>query len=256
MARTAGIPDMRFINREVVIAEVARALGLRLDGDSKIHCWHPERHQHGDRTPSVGIRRTNNTVKCFGCDSRPMGPIDLVMDVLELTAADAALWIAERFKVPSIPARKRLEVGGRRDPVGYERGLGLLIRSGLWARLSAAAQAFAPVLLEFAERQGPLGETGRIQMAYRTIARLSGIQSHNAIRKGLVELSQIGFLVLPAATTQSLDRKSASYTVTPNSQELWEFAQAFARQTQQEIDAEIELRRRQRNERLASKRTR
>jgi hypothetical protein len=184
-----------------------------------------------------------------------MGPIDLVMDVLKLTAADAALWIAERFRVPSIPARKRLEVGGRRDPVGYERGLGLLIRSGLWARLSAAAQAFAPVLLEFAERQGPLGETRRVQMAYRTIARFSGIQSHNAIRKGLVELSQIGFLVLPA-TTRSLDRTSASYTVAPDSHELWELAQALAHQTQQEIDAEIELRRRQRNERLASKRTR
>jgi hypothetical protein len=68
-----GIPDMRFINRQIKIAEVARALDLRLDGNSKIHCWHPERHKNGDRTASVGIRSTNNTVKCFGCDSKPMG---------------------------------------------------------------------------------------------------------------------------------------------------------------------------------------
>jgi len=68
---------MRFINRELPILEVARALDLRLDGSSKIHCWHPERHQHGDRTASVGIRRSHNTVKCLGCDFRPMGPIDM-----------------------------------------------------------------------------------------------------------------------------------------------------------------------------------
>jgi hypothetical protein len=65
---------MRFINREVAIADVARALDLRLDGTNKIHCWHTERHQNGDRTASVGIRCSNNTVKCFGCDSRPNRP--------------------------------------------------------------------------------------------------------------------------------------------------------------------------------------
>ena len=90
MPRGTGIPDMRFINRELPIVEVARALDLRLDGAGKIHCWHPDRHQHGDRTASVGIRASNNTVKCFGCDSKPMGPIDLAMDVHGLGAADAA----------------------------------------------------------------------------------------------------------------------------------------------------------------------
>jgi hypothetical protein len=196
-----GIPDMHFINRGVPIAEAARALDLRFDCTGKIHCWHPERHQNGDRTASVGIRTTNNTVKCFGCDSKPMGPIDLVMDVHAMDSpADAAIWIAERFTVPSIPARKRLTVAdGRRCRIGYEHGLGLLIRSGLWARLSEPAQAIAPVLLEFGEKSGPLDEAPRVQMAYRTLARFSGVQSHNAIRKGLVDLSEVGFLVLPPA---------------------------------------------------------
>src|ERR1035441_3158016 len=99
MAQSGSIPDMRFINRKVPIVQIARKLDLRLEGASMIHCWHPERHQHGHRTASVGIRISNNSVKCFGCDSKPMGPIDLVIDVLGITAADAALWIAERFKV-------------------------------------------------------------------------------------------------------------------------------------------------------------
>jgi hypothetical protein len=248
---------MRFINREVPVAEVARALDLRLDGARKIHCWHPDRHKNGDRTASVGIRASNNTVKCFGCDSRPMGPVDLVMEVHGMASpADAALWIAERFTVPSIPARKRLtETDRRRDRVGYERGLGMLIRSGLWARLSAPAQTIAAVLLGFGEKGGPLDEALRVQMAYRTLARYSGVQSHNAIRKGLVELNEIGFLILPpGAPSRCLDRQSGTYIVTPNSRELWELAQTRARQTQQEIAVEVELRRRQRTERLRSSR--
>src|ERR1035438_4002448 len=68
MAQSCGIPDMRFINRQVPIVDVARKLDLLLEGSSMIHCWHPEHHQHGDRTASVGIRASNNTVKCFGCD--------------------------------------------------------------------------------------------------------------------------------------------------------------------------------------------
>lgn len=256
MGPKSGIPDMKYINRNVPIAEVARALDLRLDCASRIHCWHPERHEHGDRTASVGIRANNNTVKCFGCDSKPMGPIDMVMDVRGVGPADAALWIAEHFTVPSIPARKRLaDADRRRDRAGYERGLGLLIRSGLWARLSAPAQAIAPVLLEFGEKDRPLDDTLRVKMAYRTLARYSGVQSHNAIRKGLVELADVGFLILPeGAATASLDRQTATYTVTPNSHQLWELAQTTSRQTQQEIDAEIELRKRQRNERLRSSR--
>jgi hypothetical protein len=86
-----------------------------------------------------------------------------------------------------------------------------------------------------------------------TLARFSGVQSHNAIRKGLVALAEVGFLILPArAASASPDRQTATYVVAPNSQELWELAQTTARQTQQEIAAEVELRRRQRNERLRS----
>jgi hypothetical protein len=257
MAQRSDIPDMRFINRRLPIVAVARALNLLVDGAGKIHCWHPDRHQHGDRTASVGIRTSNNTVKCFGCSVGPIGPIDLVMDVLALqNAADAGLWIAERFPVPTIPARKRLTSESRlRSPVGYERGLGLLIRSGLWRILSEPAKAIAPVLMEYAEKR-KAGVVFDVQIAYRRISRFSGIQSPNAIRKGLMELSEVGFLVLPGGPVhRSPDRQSGAYVVTPNSDQLWELAQMVARQQQQEIAAEIELRKRDRNARLKSKRT-
>src|ERR1022692_4534979 len=99
-----GIPDLRYINRKIPVADVARALDLRFGVNGNIHCWLPERHQHGDRTASVGIRRTNNTAKCFGCGVGPLGPVDLVMVVLGIKSPGAAAhWIAERFDVPDLP---------------------------------------------------------------------------------------------------------------------------------------------------------
>ena len=74
------------------------------------------------------------------------------------------------------------------------------------------------MLLEFGEKDRPLDDTLWARMAYRTLARYSGVQSHNAIRKGLVALGEVGFLVLPAgAGSASLDRQTATYLVTPNS---------------------------------------
>ncbi len=238
---------MRFINRELPVVDIARALSLRLDGASRIHCWHPERHKSGDQTASVGIRAANNTLKCFGCDSRPMGPIDFVMDVLGMiSAADAALWIAGKFDVPAIPAGKRLEEPERsRFRVGYENGLELLVRSGLWGSLSGPAQSVAAVLSAMSEKSEPTAQEAPIRLSYAGIRRYSGVTSPNAIRKAILELGEIGFLRLPeAGLRRSPQRGAAKYLVTPNSNELSELAQAFWAQTKTEIAAERELRNR------------
>src|ERR1039458_7752046 len=168
MVPKSSIPDMKYINRKVPIVDVARALDLRLEGATMVHCWHPARHQHGDRTASASILTSSNKIKCFVCNFRPKGPVDFVMDVLEISSpADAALWIAARFAVPMIAAHKHLAGSARRGE-RVQSGLALMIRSGLWAELSPAAQAIAPVLLEIAERD-PAGlggiERGRLDAA-------------------------------------------------------------------------------------------
>jgi len=254
----AGIPDMRFINHEVPVADIAKALELRLDGAGKIHCWHPERHQRGDRTASVGIRKSNNTAKCFGCDSKPMGAIDFVMDVLGLAAADAALWIAARFHVPTIPSGKRLAEADRwRGRIGYERGLDLLVRSGLFGVLSEPARLIAPVFQAMCEKQETTDQEFSIRISYRGITRYSGVRSPNAIRKALIELSEIAFLKFPqAGIRRGPDRPASEYIVTPNSDELYELAQAFSAQMKTEIAAERELRGRLRREKTRAWRRR
>jgi hypothetical protein len=126
-----------------------------------------------------------------------------------------------------------------------------MVRSGIWSRLSEAAQAVAPVLVEFAEKEQPHHEEMTVQISYRGITRTSGVSSPNAIRKALVELSEIGFLVLPERSRlMSLERGTATYRLTPWSNALWEFAQTVARQAKQEIEAEVELRAQKRRERL------
>ncbi len=243
---------MRFINRNVPISDVARQLNLLLDGAAKIHCWHPGRHKNGDHTASVGIRTTNNTVKCFGCGLGPIGPIDLVMDVQQLSAADSALWIAARFEVPTIPAGKRLEEPQRwRDRFGYDQGLGLLVKSGLWGTLSDAARSIAPVLMEMSKREKQTDQESEIQISYVGISRFSGIRSPNAIRKALVELQEVGFLrFIDENVRRSPTRRASRYVVTPNSEILVEHAHLFSAQIGSEIAAERELRERLRRQRI------
>lgn len=252
MAKTNGVPDMRFINRHVAVADVARALELRLDGN-KIHCWRPERHKNGDRSASVGIRKSNNTVKCFGCDTKPVGPIDLAMDVLSVDAAQAALWIAGRFEVPVIPRRRREAAEHLAGPVGYEQGLELLIRSGLFGLLSESARCVAPVLLAKSIKERSTDSESLLRMSYRGIMRYSGVRSPNAIKKALSELAEIGFLrVVSPQASCSPRQPIGAYVITPNSDELYELANAFSIQMKNEIAAERKVRARLRGDKLNS----
>jgi len=68
-----------------------------------------------------------------------------------ISPAGAALWMAARFDVPAIPARKRQPIrpGARRTRT--RPSTANQVRPS--ARLSEAAQAIAPVLLKLADRR-------------------------------------------------------------------------------------------------------
>src|ERR1700719_5318787 len=95
---SVGIPDVQHIKSQIPVADVAAALELEVVGNT-IRCWRPERHQHDDRTPSVGIDRQRNRVRCFVCDVRAYSAIDLVQEVKGLDTRGAIQWIAARFSV-------------------------------------------------------------------------------------------------------------------------------------------------------------
>ena len=172
-------------------------------------------------------------------------------DVRDLGVADAALWIAARFEVPTIPAGKRLVEPDRwRGQIGHE-GLELLVKSGLWGTLSGPAQSIAPVLLAMSEKNAATDHESSLQLSYVGISRYSGIQSPNAVRKALLELGEIGFLTFPeAGLRRSPSRQAALYIVTPNSEALLDSAHAFAAQLRSEVAAEREIRKRLRQARI------
>jgi hypothetical protein len=250
-----GVPDLKFINRRVPIIEVAQKLGLRVGSNGNIHCWRPDLHQNHDRTASVGICKPANTVKCFGCLAGPLGVVDLVMAVLEMTnPGEAGRWIAERFDVPELPRGKHLVEPARRIfQFGSESEMGLLVQSGLWGQLSPAARSIALVLLELGERvNGTQNRTVRV--SYRTLTRFSGVASPNAIRSALQQLEDIHWLQVAPRSAQpgSPVRDTATYLVTPRSNELLELANANFSQIRANIDIEKRLRDEQRKKRASA----
>jgi hypothetical protein len=251
-ATSDGIPDLKWINRALPIADVARKLEFRFGERGMIHCWHPERHQHGDRTPSVSIRQKNNTIHCFGCGTKPMSVVDLVVDARRLTVADAARWLEQNFEVRRIKPRKHLAAAGARHPymVGMEQPVELLVRSCLWAHLSVSAQRIVPVLLSFAERAGR--DTFRVEISYRGMMRYSGVRSFNAVSGALDQLADIGWLQRPANATRSqLLRDTGAYVLTPYSDVVKELGNTLFLEERQIIQAERELRDQQRRDRRA-----
>jgi hypothetical protein len=248
----ASLPDFQWINHYLPIADVACALDLRFGANGNIQCWHPDHHHHGDRTASVGIRRTTNTIKCFGaaCNVGPLGPIDLVSDVLELSPLEAGLWIAAHFEVPTIPKGKHLTEPRRHyTRAGFEGAIGVLVQPGLWSKLHPASRAIVPVLLHFADREEGQG-TYRVQISYAAIGRYSGVKSHNAIARALAQLAEIDWLTRVAARRRGPIRGVNTYILTPDSDQLRELANALSRQHRAEIDIERELRSQKLKDRL------
>lgn len=189
-----GIPDLAWINRRLPIADVAKALELCFGQGGMIHCWHPERHQNGDRTASVGIHKVTNRVKCFGCDTPLIGVVDLVMEVLATDLKGAIRWLEDHFQLHHKPKGKHLESRGEERPyqIGYEGPIELLIKYGIWASLAPPTRAIAPVLLAFAERAEK--DTFIVTFSYRGILRNSGVRSFSSVSKAIEQLKGIGWV--------------------------------------------------------------
>jgi hypothetical protein len=251
--QTDGIPDARWINRELKVADVASELGCRLGDYDKLHCWHPERHKNGDRSPSVGINRKANQVKCFGCNSMPMSVIDLVMDHRGVSVTEAIRWLDGRFEIPRIPKGKHLSEPDRpRFQVGHEAPMELLVRSGVWARLSPSAQRIFPVLLSLAELVEPRERRRyRVTISYRALMRYSGVRSYNSVSAAVREFREWWLLKsLPVCGTSAPIRPASAYLITPYSDEFQELANAVAREHRAACEAEREFRRQARAERV------
>ena len=231
--------DMEYIRRSVSIRSVAEALGLDVL-DKMVRCWRPENHEHGDRTPSVGLNLRKNAARCFVCDVHQLSTIDLAMNVLGIGLLPAVQWIAERFPVPTIQKGKHAETRSRwpeRVRIGLSAStLEFIVRSGVWASLTPAQRSLLPVLDSFADPG-----TRIATISYRGLMRYGGIGSQSTIAVAFRHFKRLHLIEIQKNTRDGLCGCN-SYRLTFDDAEFLQFANELRGRQREEIELERKLR--------------
>ncbi len=101
------------------ITVVAQRLGLNVV-NRRFRCFFPERHAHGDRTPSVSINEEKGCFRCFVCDNVKGDVISLVQIALGIPFLEALKWLKD--DTPSIirdsqkyPTKKNTQSGQKKE---------------------------------------------------------------------------------------------------------------------------------------------
>jgi len=215
-----------------------------------LHCWRPENHENGDRTPSVGLHFRKNRVKCFVCDAHALSPIDLVMHVRGVELPRAVAWITSRWPVPDLPHGKHVQ-HGERWPERFRLGTGTsafepLIRSGIWSDLAPSDRAILPVLETFA-----LANSRQVTISYRGISRYSGIRSPTTVSLSLKRLRALRILSITNTRGNDGFRTCNTYRITLDDPQFLQLAQRAYEAHLEAIAQEKALRKIARSERKA-----
>jgi len=244
-------PDCKYIRESVPIGDVAGQLGLKITGNM-MHCWRPENHQHGDRTPSVGLSKRRNRAKCFVCDPTPLSPIDLVMSVLGLKFPAALKWMTARYKVPAMAKGEHIQRQERwpeRHRVGTSASaLETLIRSGIWASLTPAQRSIVPVLDTFAD-----AGTCRVTISYRGMMRYGGVRSQSTVATALKRFRALRFLRVETHRDKDGLRACNTYALCFDDPEFLRLANDCRQRQTEQITQERDLRKNERRKRRAAR---
>ncbi|MCL2102209.1 MAG: toprim domain-containing protein, partial [Fibromonadales bacterium] len=100
----ANESEIKRLKSELSITVVAQRLGLNV-ARGRFRCIFPERHAHGDRTPSVSINEEKGYFRCFVCDNVKGDVISLVQLALGVPFLEAVKWL--KGDAPSIIRDKK-----------------------------------------------------------------------------------------------------------------------------------------------------
>ncbi len=241
-------PDISWMKKNVPVLEVAKALGMRIRR-SRAQCWRPENHTHGDADPSLCFHGRRNRARCFVCDMRGgHSNVDLVMGVLGVDVGSAALWIAERFCVPSVKCG-RPQGSLTKQPAPYRIGvrgseLEVLVRSGMFGQLSAPERSIVVALHEFRDP-----DSGLTRMSYRAIMRYSGIAGWTTLSKALSHLQRLHLIQVHQGARIGVRRECSVYRVTLEDEKFLERCNEIYNRSRKEIEQERMYRKQLRNDR-------
>lgn len=100
--------ELKQFKSAISITAVAQTLGVNVS-HGKCHCFFPQRHAHGDRTPSVSISEERGTFRCWVCDDVRGDVISLVQVVKDCSFTEALNWLMEQYPF-LVPASARKEM--------------------------------------------------------------------------------------------------------------------------------------------------
>jgi hypothetical protein len=210
------MPDMKFINRQVPILEVARELGLEVRG-RKATCPECKKKR---LTFSVKL----NCWRCWNCD--PNGKrktvIDLVMFILNVEAFNAVAWISERWNVASQVQVERSENRRGLTKHVYRRvrqisvperdkpNLQAVVVSPGWRDMSLSARVIAMTLFALAR----MDEKNSVTINRQGLSYLTGITDPNTLAKANRELQAIGLFEIDRGYRTKYAERPTVYRLT------------------------------------------
>jgi hypothetical protein len=210
------MPDMKYVNREIPILEVARELGLAVRG-RKTTC------------PECKKKRLTFSVKfncwrCWHCD--PAGKrktvIDLVMFILNVDAFNAAAWISKRWNVVSRVQVERSENQRGLTKHVYRRvrsipiperdkpSLQAVVTSPGWRDMSLSARVVAMTLLALAR----MDANNSVTIDRKGLSDLTGITDPCTLAKANREVQAIGLFEIDRGYRTKYAERPTVYRLT------------------------------------------
>lgn len=97
--------ELKQFKASLSITSVAKALGIEVTR-GKFRCFCPQRHVHGDRTPSVSISEERGLFRCWVCDDIRGDVFNLVQEFRSCSFVEALNWLKETYPF-LVPGGKR-----------------------------------------------------------------------------------------------------------------------------------------------------
>lgn len=88
--------ELKQFKASISITAVAQSLGVDVVR-GRFRCFFPQRHSHGDRTPSVSISEERGSFRCWVCDDVRGDVLSLVQLVRDCSFTEALDWLMEQY---------------------------------------------------------------------------------------------------------------------------------------------------------------
>ncbi|MCF0224807.1 MAG: toprim domain-containing protein [Fibrobacter sp.] len=110
--------ELKQFKASLSITAVAKTLGIDIV-NKRCRCFFPQRHVHGDRTPSVSVSEEHGYFRCWVCDDVRGDVINFVQIVKDCSFTEALNWLVGEFPflLPNgakVPLPKRSATVSRR----------------------------------------------------------------------------------------------------------------------------------------------